>query len=74
MSDHDTAIERITEKAQRLWPDAKVVEDEGSGAVSVCADYDEDGWSVERLRVEHPRALEALEAALDVLLRDEVKP
>ena len=60
MSD-EARIERLTQLARRVWPNAHVAQ--CGDAVVVDADYEPRF----PLQVHHPRALDALEAALLVL-------
>jgi len=57
----DERIERLTELSRRVWPDAEIEADRNQAHVGTSAEW---GFAVS---IKHPRALEALEAALLVL-------
>ena len=65
---HQEHIDRLTQLARRVWPDAKLVVHNGNWRVkhSLKVVDGQAAW-VEPLFVGHPRALDALEAALQVL-------
>ncbi len=67
---HKQRLQRLTELARKVWPDRNVTAQLGEGpdeiGAGVLSDVDDD-WAQVVVVESHPRALDALEAALCAL-------
>lgn len=69
----DERVVRLADLAQRMWPGATIShESDGTSVITGIQSDGERSWTEEPVFIRHPRALDALEAAL-LVLADEAR-